>query len=162
MSSIADAHRSPRFASFELERRPTPGNPLQCALECRFDAMESVYVREGGLATGDAVAELLRARSSQPISVLARWIVDRRIVSFNWQSRLLIPLFQFDMATMEPRQCVLDAVGELSPHLDDWDLASWFVEPNAWLDGRQPIDVVDDEPAELVQAARADRQIARW
>ena len=162
MSFMADIHRARPFSASAQERRFAVASPPQCALERQFAAMASAYSRHGGLATGDAVAEMLRTRSSQPISTLARWIVDRRIVSFTWRSRLLVPLFQFDPANMAPRPCVLDALGELSPPFDDWELALWFVEPNAWLGDRPPIDVVDADPAELVQAARADRQIARW
>ncbi len=162
MSYVPDLRRSPRFAAIEPQRRLTTSSPLQRAIERQFVAIERAYAHQGGLATGDAVAEMLRTRSSQPLSALARWIVDRRIVSFTWQPRLLIPLFQFEPVNMRPRPCVLDAVAELSPFLDDWELALWFVEANAWLDGRPPIDVIDDDPAELLQAARADRQVARW
>ncbi len=162
MSFMLDIHRADHFGGVDLERRLAGAGPRQGALERQFAAMESAYVRQGGLATGDTVAEMLRTRSSQPISALARWIVDRRIVSFTWRSRLLLPVFQFEPASMRPRPCVLDAVAELSPWLDDWELAMWFVEPNAWLRGRAPVDVIDDDPVELVQAARADRQIARW
>ncbi len=162
MSCLPDVHRTPRFAAFEPERQTTLASPPRRAVERQFAAIESAYAHQGGLATGDTVAEMLRTRSSQPVSVLARWIVDRRIVSFMWKSRLLIPLFQFDPVSMRPHSCVFDAVAELSPVLDDRELAMWFVEANAWLDGRPPIDIVDDDPAELVQAARADRQVARW
>ena len=42
----------------------------------QFAAMEIAYERRGGLASGDEVARLLRRHSEQPLSVLARWIVD--------------------------------------------------------------------------------------
>lgn len=163
MSCIPDVHRAHRgLAAFEPARHPTVASLRQSAIERQFVAIESAYAHHGGLATGDAVAEMLRTRSSQTISALARWIVDRRIVSFNWQSRLLIPLFQFDPVTMRPRPCVIDAVAELSPFLDDWALASWFVESNAWLDDCSPLDVIDDDPHQVIQAARADRHVVRW
>ena len=160
LPDLPDLRRAPRLPAVEPARHPAQRGTPQRTVERQFAAMESVYVRQGGLATGDAVARLLRG--PQPLSTLARWIVDRRIVSFSWQSRILVPLFQFEPTTLQPRPGVLDAVAELSPVLDDWALAAWFAEPNAWLGNRRPIDVVVDDPAEVLEAARADRQIVRW
>jgi len=125
----------------------------------QFVVMERAYTRTGGLETGDCVAALLRRRSNQPISTLARWIVDRRIVSFNWQAKTLIPLFQFDLATMSLRSSAVDVVQELVSSLDDWNLSLWFAQPNGWLDDAAPVDVIAADPMLVLQAARAGRII---
>ena len=67
----------------------------------QFLAMSRAYARSGGLASGDEIARRLRRREAQPLSTIARWIVDRRIVSLDWQSQMLIPLFQFDLTDIE-------------------------------------------------------------
>src|SRR5258706_228067 len=87
-------------------------------------AMDRGFSRTGGIACGDEVASMLRKRSDQPISTLARWIVGRTVVSFEWQSRLLLPLFQFDLSDMSPRLGVVDVIRELSDAFDDWEFAS--------------------------------------
>jgi hypothetical protein len=120
-----------------------------------FAAMELAYRRNGGLLSADAVARLLRARDAQPLSVLARWIVDRRILSIDWQSQLLVPTFQFEEAGMRLRPEVLEMVSELAPFLDDWALARWFAEPNSRLEHRAPVEALDTNPGAVLRAARA-------
>jgi acyl-CoA synthetase (AMP-forming)/AMP-acid ligase II len=127
----------------------------------QFLAMQCAYARNGGLASGDEVAQLLRWRSEQPISTLARWIVARTIVSFEWQSQTLIPLFQFDPSDMSPSAATVDVIRELSDVFDDWELASWFAQPNVWLHDAAPVVAIRKDQLGVLQAARADRFIAR-
>jgi hypothetical protein len=45
------------------------------------DAIMAAFIRNGGLRTDDEVQDMLGRRTSQPLSVLAKWIVQRHIVS---------------------------------------------------------------------------------
>jgi hypothetical protein len=58
--------------------------------------MAQVYERSGGLVRSEELLFRLRRRSSQALSLLARWIVDQRVVTFECQSDRLVPMFQFD------------------------------------------------------------------
>jgi len=136
--------------------------PLRRAEDRQYLNMEIVYARHGGLAEGDDVARRLRRRSPQPGSLLARWIVERSIVSFYWRGRVLVPKFQFNDLDQMPRQEVMSIVSELTPFLDDWDAALWFVEPNAWIEFQLPIDLMASNPYAVLQAARGDRHVAKW
>jgi len=127
----------------------------------RANKVLHVYGRTGGLAGGDELTLLLRRRTSQPISMLARWIVERRVVSFGWQGEYLVPMFQFDRTDMGVRHSVSAVLDELDGTFDDWELASWFALPNTWLGDDTPVDVLRRDPHAVVQAARADRFIAR-
>ena len=127
----------------------------------QFIMMEAAYLRTGGLVSGDEAARILRRHSSQPISQLARWIVERTIVSFYWNSRTLVPLFQFDRSDMSMRAGTSAVVRELHDVFDDWDLATWFAQPNSWLNDAVPVDVIEHDQPAVVDAARADRFIAR-
>ena len=124
-------------------------------------AMVQAFRATGGVVCGDELAYLLRRRSRQPISIVARWIVSRQVVSFEWQSQTMLPLFQFDSSDMALRPCVAEIVRELVNTYDDWDAAWWFASPNAWLDGSMPVERVDQGANEVLDAARADRFIAR-
>jgi hypothetical protein len=124
-------------------------------------AMVDAYRRSGGLLSGDEVALLLSAHSSQPISLIARWIVSRRVVSYVWQSQTLVPLFQFDRSDMSLRRGTSEVIAELADTFDDWELAAWFATPNSWLQGAAPVDLIDVGQPAVRQAARADRFIAR-
>jgi len=126
----------------------------------QFLAMERAFESTGGVASGDEIAQRLRGHSDQPISAVARWIVDREVVSFRWRSKILLPLFQFEGSSMTLRPGMAEVILELSAALDDWELAAWFAQPSAWLDGAAPVDTISHDPHAVLQAARADRFIA--
>lgn len=121
------------------------------------DRMRSAFSATGGVMSSDALSILLLRHTDQPISRLARWIVDGQIVTFEADSQRWMPMFQFDALDM----CVLDGVRrsilELRDVLDDCELAEWFATPNIWLTGRTPADLVREEGDAVVEAARADR-----
>jgi hypothetical protein len=129
--------------------------------DARASEVLHAFRRTGGLVSGDELTFLLRGRTSQPISMLARWIVDRRVVSFGWHGQYLVPMFQFDRADMTVRRHVSTILDEFEGTFDDWDLATWFALPNAWLGDDAPVDVLPLDPHAVLQAARADRFIAR-
>jgi hypothetical protein len=119
------------------------------------------FRRTGGLVSGDELTFLLRGRTSQPISMLARWIVERRVVSFGWHGAYLLPMFQFDRADMTVHRQVAAILDELRGTFDNWALATWFALPNAWLADDAPVDVLPLDPQAVLHAASADRFIAR-
>jgi hypothetical protein len=138
-----------------------PASRWPTGADARANEVLHAYRRTGGLASGDQLRLLLRRRTSQPISMLARWIVERRVVSFGWQGDYLLPMFQFDRADMNVRPPVSAVLDEFDGTFDDWDLATWFALPNAWLGDNAPVDALEQDPLSLLQAARADRFIAR-
>ena len=123
--------------------------------------MERAFSAHGGSAGGDEIVRRLRLRADQPLSTLARWIVGRSVVHFEWQDSTLIPVFQFDLPDMSLRPTVGQVLGELNPVFDDWDVALWFAQPNSWLRDMLPVDVLQSHPLEVLHAARADRFVAR-
>ena len=137
------------------EKRRGRLSEIQCA------ALAQAYGSCGGVAGCDEMVGLLRSRFDQPISVLARWIVGRAVVSFEWRATTLLPLFQFNFADMSIRPQASDVLRELRDVFDDQDLALWFAQPNAWLDERSPVDVLQTDSRTVLQAARTDRYIAR-
>lgn len=110
----------------------------------------------GGIVTGDAYGALLRLRCDRPVSVLARWIVDRRVVSLEAGGQLWLPLFQFDPATAAVREDVAPVIAQLINVFDALELADWFVSQNAWLGDATPLAMLASDAAAVMQAARAD------
>ncbi|WP_377156351.1 hypothetical protein ACFJIX_29210 [Roseateles sp. UC29_93] len=127
----------------------------------RLDDLVQSYRRSGGLIEANALALHLRERCDQPISRLARWIVGRDIVVVAGHGALLVPLFQFDADTGEVLVVVRQVLDELNGAFDDREVADWFVQPNCWIDDHWPLDLLRSDPAAVVEAARADRFIAR-
>ena len=125
-------------------------------------AMVQSYRVAGGLVNSDRAAALLGRYREQPISQLARWIVGRRVVSFEWEGERLIPLFQFDLSDMSPHQRVTQVLCELVDAFDDdLQVAAWFTRPSCWLRWAQPLAMFESDYAEVLGAARADRFLAR-
>ena len=126
----------------------------------QFLEMEQAFRATGGLVSGDELARRLRRHADQPISTLARWIVERRALSFAWQTRTLLPMFQFDLSDMTLRPTVTAVARELKDVFDDWDLVLWFARPNVWLSDSAPVDLIAADAPAVLDAARADRFIA--
>jgi hypothetical protein len=124
-----------------------------------FVDMLRAFRTTGGLARGDEVVEMLQGRAFD-MSHLARAIVTREVLSFDWRDELWVPLFQFDLQDMSLREAPQRVAAELSCAFDGWTLAQWFATPNSWLAGRMPVEVIGDYPADVFQAARADRFVA--
>jgi hypothetical protein len=149
---MAVLHRL-HFASTAAGSAPAAEDPMA--------AMMRVYEGAGGLVGSDELMLLLRKRTAQPISLLARLIVAHGVVSFEWQSQRLLPLFQFETPYMSVRSSVSAVLAELSGTFDDREIAIWFATPNGWLNEAAPLHVINVDRTAVLNAARADRFIAR-
>jgi hypothetical protein len=113
----------------------------------QFAAMAKAYGPMPGMASSHDVVWRLQRHHDQPISVLAHWIVERRVIALEWQSQMLLPLFQFQLSDMSLCEPVVQVIHELSEVLDGWDLALWFALPNPWLQSASPVRTVEhDQP----------------
>jgi len=143
---------------------PAPGpelvSPAQLQLrEGQYALMSSSFGLHGGLVGSGSFLNLLKGVCSQPISRLARGIVDRTLVNFSWQGEILIPLFQFSEGSLTPRPELGDVLAELRDDRNDWELAHWFALPHPCLDERPPAALLASQPACVLNAARVDRFI---
>jgi hypothetical protein len=134
--------------------------PADMGDDAAFEAMRAAYQALGGLARGDDLARLLEDRARGDYVSLARLIVANRIFGFEWRHSFWIPMFQFDLGDLSVRRGLRQVLAELVSEFDGWRLAAWFVESNAWLNQGRPIDQIDSNLSEVVQAARADRFVA--
>ena len=127
--------------------------------DAEFADMRAAYQAQGGFARGDDLAHVLEDFGRGNLASLGRMVVAGEVFGFEWRHTLWIPMFQFsaDLALKPGLKAVL---AELVSEYDGRRLAEWFVEPNGWLDEARPIDVLDSNPEEVLQAARADRFVA--
>ncbi len=126
----------------------------------QFVAMLNAYRGSGGLARAQEVLTLFDRCHGPDTSMLARWIVDREAICFEWQSQSWLPMFQFDRIHLNPSVNLRPILIELTCVYNPWEMAVWFARPNQWLGNRSPVDAwLFDLPA-VVDAARADRFVA--
>lgn len=125
-----------------------------------FISMLQSYRENGGLARGTEVVSMFQRLNGANLALLAGWILDRKVICFEWQSRMWLPLFQFKRLDMTPQEELDPLFEEFGCKYCPWQLANWFARPNAWLQEKTPADTfVIDLPATL-NAARADRFFA--
>lgn len=122
--------------------------------DARFLGLLAAYRTSGGLATGHEIAA---RRPRTGLSELARAIAARELIGMEWGGQRWLPFFQFECGDVAVRAPVRLLVGELADLLDDGDMAQWFVQPNAWLNGAQPLQLLDSDFAHVHDAARALR-----
>lgn len=157
------SHREPGVAkTFPLScARAALSTPLQAVEASQYRNMENAFRATGGFASSEEMVFRLRRHTDQPISRLARWIVDRHVISIEWQGRTMLPLFQFDPGTLVPRTEVTAVIRELVPALSDWEITLWFAEPNVWLDEHTPAETILRDAAAVFNASLAERYLAR-
>lgn len=129
--------------------------------EHEYREMERSFSASGGIVSSDDVVSLLIRHTGQPISQLARWIVNHDVLSFQWRSRMVLPLFQFDLSSMTLRTPLTAVVHELFPALTDWDICVWFAKPSPWLADATPLDAMETNAPAVLEAARSERFLVR-
>jgi len=122
--------------------------------DIHFLELLSAYRATGGLALG---SEIAARRSVTGLSDIARAIASRQVISFSWGGHIWLPMFQFEHRDLVTRAPVRQLIEELAPALDDWELADWFIEPNLWLGAATPLQLLSDDSARVLDAARALR-----
>ena len=119
-----------------------------------FIAMLEAYRSTGGLAPGNFLYGSLQEHQRGDLGHLVRLIVDRRIFVLDWRGDSWIPMFQFDSGDLSCRPAPALVRAELTGLTSGWAVAAWFAEPNALLEGRRPVNLVDSDLPHVLHAAR--------
>ncbi len=138
-------------------RAPSCATPQRRREDAALAELMAGYGAHGGLASTDEVVGLMRPHWRQPISVLAKWIIGRKVVSFMSCTQFLLPLFQFARPRMTPNEAVGDCSIELGDLMGVEAFAAWFVRPCEWLGRRMPVDLLSNDPDAVVDAAGRTR-----
>lgn len=142
----------------------TAAGPSQCTSQShrdhQFVAMLNGYRASGGLCRSEEIRRMVQCRDEVPGAMLLRWMINRKVICFEWLSQTWFPWFQFQNSEMRPLPELTRVFAELTPFLDAWELANWFIQPNPWLEDRTPVDALQVNPSAILQAARADRFVA--
>ena len=120
----------------------------------QFVAMLDGYRPSGGLAACPELLGLCRRHCGADGTILARWIVERAVVSFEWQSQTWFPLFQFRATNFTPSARLRPLLAQLSENYNPWSAAHWFVIPNPRLGGRVPVSLLDTDLGAVLAAAQ--------
>ncbi len=152
LSSIQDPISRPAGT---LDLRAHHGHAVLQNRNLEFLELLAAYRDSGGLARTHEVLASMRSRNMLSIEHLARWMVERQMISFDWQDQTWFPWFQFDREAGRPSPLIGEIVQVLCPFLDGWQVASWFVRPNVEVDHQVPLDELGHQPLKVLAAARA-------
>lgn len=121
-----------------------------------FAALGDAYKAAGGIGRGDVVSRLRAVQGRSTFINVAQPLAHDDIFGFEWEKSLWVPMFQFDPGDMSLMPAPRQVRAELGSEFDGWSVCAWFVEPNAWLAGRRPFDLLGSELEAVLRAARAD------
>jgi hypothetical protein len=112
---------------------------------------------EFGALRSHEVADLAGSHASNRAALANRWRAENRVVAVPVRDELLYPGFQFTTEG-RPRPGITAVLHALrsDPHTTDWQAALWFVTPTGWLGGARPVDVLDEDPEAVTEAARRE------
>ena len=122
-----------------------------------FIALQNAYRPHGGLSRLRSLSVGGFARSEGNGRDFEDLVAAGELFSFQWYHAMWIPMFQFAMPGPTVAVGPQRVVAELGRGFDGWALASWFVEPNAWLASHSPIECLGLHLPDVLEAARADR-----
>ncbi len=125
-----------------------------------FIVMLAAYRATGGIARTDDLARMLNEHRRAGLDGLAGLIADGTVFGFEWRSEFWLPMFQFEPRDLSVKPAPRQVVEELTDEFDGWALAVWFAQPNSWLHDRRPVDLLDSQLGQVLEAARTDRFIA--
>ena len=133
-----------------LSERPPPEAIEQAR---RNVQARKAFLRDYEVLEAEQVHALYGSRAKNKSALAARWRAEGKIFAVEHESSLLYPAFQFD-SQGRPRPVVADILSILAAKLSGWQLALWFVSSNGWLDGASPLDLLDDDPERVLDAAK--------
>ncbi len=145
--------------SFVMERMieamlpPLPVPSTVAVLQARRNAeARASLLREFGALTSTQVADLAGSRAANRAALANRWKQEGRIFSVNHQGATLFPAFQLDRDG-QPHPVIARVIRALSSQSTEWQLALWFASSNGWLNGRRPVDLLEEDLEAVAEAA---------
>ena len=155
--------RSPYPARQPVQARATVNRPVPQARsrDQQFICMLDGYRNTGGIAQADEIKHRIRRCGGPDPATLNRSIEARTVLCFEWNQARWMPWFQFHRHTLHPHPQLVPLLAELSAVFDPWETAGWFALPSPWIRGKAPVDCLLTNLAGVLDAARADRFVAK-
>ena len=131
-----------------------------CSIGRQFAEMQRAFRDHGGLARVQDLLARFKPADGANLATLARWIVKREVVCFDWQQQTWFPLFQLEARKLLLKPPLRTVLAELSPVFDHWEIANWFARANPWLANSSPVATFATDMPAVLYAARTERFIA--
>ena len=129
---------------------PSAGGTEQLRLNAEA---RSKFLEEFPALSAAEVARLAGITWANPAAWPSRLQKETKVFSVEYGRRQLFPAFQFD-SDWQPREAVAKVLAQLANGgLQGWSTALWFTAANGWLDGARPVDLLDENAEQVIDAA---------
>jgi hypothetical protein len=116
------------------------------------DQAMTAVTTEFGVHSAAEAARRAGSRGHSRTLAVRRWQQTRKVFAVPVAGIDHYPGFCFG-ADGRPRPVIGEVLAAVGDRLAGWALAAWFVRPEPGLAGRRPVDLLDEDPAAVVEAA---------
>jgi hypothetical protein len=103
--------------------------------------------------TSTEVAKQSTSTAKNVSAIASRWVSEGKIFSVRFEGKTWFPRFQFQNGS--PIPVVGNVIKILSKRSTGWELAFFFTNPNAYLAGRKPVEILRSDPERLKSVVQA-------
>jgi hypothetical protein len=111
------------------------------------------FMEENPCFTSEQVAEEATSQAANRAAIASRWTKERKVFSVRFEGTQWFPRFEFQDG--RPIPAVADVIEIFPEQASGWELAYFFVTPNMNISGRQPLELLKQDPTRLVSLAKA-------
>lgn len=105
-------------------------------------------------SSGD-IHRLNDSTATNQAALASGWRKKKRIFSVDHKGKIYYPKFQFDDHG-KPRKVMTEIIKIFDEDTPGWQLALWFTTPNAVLDGKKPVELIESIPQNIVKAIKEE------
>jgi hypothetical protein len=134
-------------------------NGMAPELLSRYEKTREGVVKEFGLLRSDDLARAIQSTAGNVSLVASKWRRNGEIFAVNYGGKPGYFAFQFDPMTGRPKAVIAKIIQAFPPNTDGWRLALWLVSANPRLANRRPVDVLDRNPEQVIEAAKAENRV---
>jgi hypothetical protein len=125
----------------------------------RYEKAREGAVKEFGLRRSEDLARAIHSTAGNVSLVASKWRRKGEIFAVNYGGKPGYFAFQFDPMTGRPKPVVAKIIQAFPPNTDGWRLALWLTSANPRLANRRPVDVLDRNPDQVVEAAKGENRV---
>ncbi|WP_323601010.1 hypothetical protein [Pseudomonas putida] len=112
-------------------------------------------LNSGDWLTAQDVAEVAQLSTVNASSQPSKWKRAGKIFALRHEGTDYFPVYGLDPQTgYRPRSSLAPVISVLADSKDGWGMAFWFGSSNSYLAGRLPKEVLVEDPAAVLEAAR--------
>ena len=101
--------------------------------------------------TAKQVAEENTSRAANKSAIASQWQREGKIFSVKFEGQQWFPRFQFQSGS--PAPVIAKVIGSFQEHATGWNLAFFFANPNPYIQGHKPFELIRSNPDRVASLA---------